>query len=196
MKKKVLGLAIAAMSFVAFSGMAQTPTTAESNCASAADCPQKECVKKECSKKECCKLDKKGRRGAIANPFEGINLSADQQAKIKQLDERRREARKQKAADRKAAKHQADSAHIAAFKAERKAYLGEVKEILGPENYMIYLENIVINGQANGPKMHKSDKFLGKHKKADGRRGDRKHGKADKRQARADIRSNANAATR
>ncbi len=75
MKKKILSLALVAMSFVTFSSMAQTATsTADGNkkervCREKADCQQK---------REC------------RNPFAGLNLTEAQQAKLKELNDHRK----------------------------------------------------------------------------------------------------------
>ena len=130
MKKKILSLALVAMSFVTFSSMAQTATsTADGNkkermCREKADCQQK---------RECC------------NPFAGLNLSEAQQAKLKELNDHRKTEKLEAAKARKESKQRLDSTRIADRRASKKAYLEEVKAIIGPDQYVIFLENIVLN---------------------------------------------------
>lgn len=173
MKKKVLGLALIAMSFVAFNGMAQNPA------AKTAKQDNAKCAKAgECGKKQC-----------KMNPFEGITLSDAQQAKLKQLNDSRKAARDQQAQVRKAQKQNNDSVRSAERRADKKKYLDEVKAIIGPDNYVIFLENMYINGGGQ----HKGSKAMGpgkdiKHGKGDMKgakdpRGDRKGPRGDKRPA-------------
>lgn len=93
------------------------------------------------------------------NPFEGLNLTAEQQTK---LDALRAECQRQKTADREQAKADRKEAKQAAKQAQtekRKEMLAKVKEILTPEQYNQFLENNFVNG---GHKM-----------KAEGHRGDK-----------------------
>ncbi len=128
MKKKILSLALVAMSFVTFSSMAQTATsTADGNkkermCREKADCQQK---------RECC------------NPFAGLNLSEAQQAK---LNDHRKTEKLEAAKARKESKQRLDSTRIADRRASKKAYLEEVKAIIGPDQYVMFLENFYVNG--------------------------------------------------
>lgn len=146
MKKKVLGLAFAAISLFAFNGMAQTPSNQT--------CPlNKENVKcKKNEKRNCCKA---------VNPFEGLNLSDSQKSQLQQLDSKRKAARQQQAQSRKETKQRNDSARMAARRAEKKSYLEEVKAIIGPEQYVVFLENMYVNGggkQNGGKALMKHDK--------------------------------------
>ena len=80
MKKKILGFALVAMSFVGFTAMAQTtpdPTA-----------PRQENVREK-------KADKKERRQQV-NPFEGMTLTDSQQAQLQQLDSKRQAGRAKK----------------------------------------------------------------------------------------------------
>ena len=89
MKKKILGFALVAMSFVGFTAMAQTtpdPTA-----------PRQENVREK-------KADKKERRQQV-NPFEGMTLTDSQQAQLQQLDSKRQ-----------------------------------------PDQYVVFLENVYVNG--------------------------------------------------
>lgn len=144
MKKKVLGIALLAMSFVGFSAAAQTPAT---NAPS-----QQESVKKG---------DRQGRKAQV-NPFEGMNLSDAQQAQLKQLNEKRQSERQARKQTRKDEKQRNDSARMAERRNEKKSYLDQVKAIVGPEQYVVFLENFYVSG---------GNKAAMGHKSKDGRKG-------------------------
>lgn len=130
MKKKILGFALVAMSFVGFTAMAQTtpdPTA-----------PRQENVREK-------KADKKERRQQV-NPFEGMTLTDSQQAQLQQLDSKRQADRAKKEQVRKDDRQRRDSARIADRRAAKKSYLEEVKAILTPDQYVVFLENIYVNG--------------------------------------------------
>lgn len=160
MKKTIVSLAIAALSLSTFSVMAQNNTNVNDNSV------KKECVKgdKKCDKDG--KMGKGPRAGkdmkAKKNPFEGINLSEAQKTKLQELDNKQKEARMAKKEEMKAQKQEMkaqklanDSVKKAERKAAKKAYLEEVKAIIGPENYVIFLENVYLNGgdKPRGDKM-------------------------------------------
>lgn len=162
MKKKILGLAFIAMSLVTFNGMAQN--NADSNT------QKQENVKNAKGRKG----DKKERRPQC-NPFEGMQLTDAQQAQLKQLDSQRKAAREQQALARKENKQRNDSAKLAERRASRKSYLDEVKAIIGPDQYVVFLENMYVNGGG-----HNHDKPVfskTKDGKTQGDRPDRKNGK-------------------
>lgn len=150
MNKKVLGLALIAVSAIAMTGVAQTPAATTS------------------ATQEKIRTDRKAAKESRkqVNPFEGLNLTDSQKTQLQQLDAKRSEARKQAARARKVDKQQKDSVRSESRKAAKKAYLAEVKTILTPEQYTVFLENMYVNGGA-----HKN------HKKfADGRKDGKKHG--------------------
>lgn len=139
MKKKILGLAVIAMSMVSFSSVAQN--TKSNNCAPNADCPTvcQPCptTPANCAPSKCDRHD----------PYKGLNLTSTQREKLNQLDADRRQARVDKAQLHKADRLRNDSLR----RADRKNYLEEVKAIVGPEQYVIYLENIVLDSpRVNG----------------------------------------------
>lgn len=135
MKKKILGLAIIAMSLTAFNGFAQNSATDSS-------------AKQECAKKECVKGRKadKAVRNRQVNPFEGLNLTDAQKTQLQQLDSKRKAAREEQAQARKADKQRDNATRVADRRASRKAYLEEVKAIVGPDQYVVFLENMYVNG--------------------------------------------------
>lgn len=143
MKKNILGLAIIAMSMVSFSAMAQPRQKAQ--CHNAEQCTT-----------DGCKQDAtKEKRGAMPNPFAGIELSDSQKSQLKELMTKRHEARKEKMAARKAEKNHNDSARAEGFREMRKQHLQDIKSILTPEQYVTFLENSVINSQQGHPGMRK-----------------------------------------
>lgn len=130
MKKTVLGLAIAAMSFTAFGTMAQTTT-----CNNAATCNNEQVctANTNCTKAEC-------------SLFEGLNLTDTQKAQLQKLNADRKASREQLAKARKENKMRTDSAARVDRRASKKEYLEEVKAIIGPDQYVTFLENVYING--------------------------------------------------
>ena len=146
MKKKVLGFALIAMSVVGFNAAAQDN----------GKCTGSKCDKNECVKN--AKGDKAKKKGMKEdrNPFAGLTLTEAQKTKLQQLDEKNRsemkakaEARrsemKGKAEARRAEKMRNDSVMRSERRASQKAYLEEVKAILGPDQYVAFLENFYLN---------------------------------------------------
>lgn len=126
MKKTILGLAIIAFGTTAFNASAQNPCT-------------NDCQKKE---RTCCTNNNKCTQ-KCTNPFDGLTLTDAQKTDLNRLDERRKTLCRERSQERKQC---SDSLR----KASRKAYLDEVKSIIGPEQYVVFLENIYVNG----PGMH------------------------------------------
>lgn len=88
------------------------------------------------------------------NPFDGLNLTEQQQTAINNLQNERRQActaaakakKEQKADKQKADKQKVDPKQKAEQrKASREAYLAKVKSILTPEQYTQFLENVYVN---------------------------------------------------
>lgn len=132
------------------------------NCADAKACCKKDgkaCAKesKACGKegKGCCKQG--------ARLFEGVNLTAEQQTKLAALRESQqakaaqawgerakmsKEVRKERAkvAREEARKDRAERDSM--MKANKRAYLDGVKQILTPEQYVVFLENAYFTATA------------------------------------------------
>lgn len=134
MKKKILGFALIAMTLTAFNGMAQNPdnnnTTAKQECVKG-----KKADKQECRKQLC--------------PFDGLNLTDAQKTQLQQLDNKRKAARQEQTQARKDKKQEMKNDRLAERQAAKKAYLEEVKAIIGPDNYVVFLENFYVNGGGN-----------------------------------------------
>lgn len=137
MKKTVLGLAIAAMSFTAFSTMAQTTA-----CNNTASCNNEQVCTTNAA---CTKVDAVCTGGECAL-FDGLNLTDTQKAQLQKLNANRRIARELMAKARKETKMRDVQAARADRRASKKQYLEEVKAIIGPDQYVTFLENVYING--------------------------------------------------
>lgn len=115
----------------------------------------------EGSKKESRAKDRNVCRGPKApNPFEGLNLSAEQQTK---LDALKAECKANCEAQAKQ-RQEARKAKRDGVCAARAGQLAKIKEILTPEQYVKFLENSYLN------KGGKFDKKNGRHDRS-GKRG-------------------------
>lgn len=122
MRKKILGLVMAALAIGTVGAYAQT----ESQCSSAS-CTSTE---KQCKKEKKEKCHKKGPRQERVDPFTGIQLTQEQQQKLDNLK-----------AERKAKKEAAKKEEKQAKAAEKKQFDAQVAEILTPEQYNQYKAN-------------------------------------------------------
>lgn len=132
MKKLIIAMAFAAITATGFTAAAKT---------------DKKCGKQECTRTEqCAKAAKCGKQACdslqcfAARPceFEGLNLTDAQKTQIQAIKAEQRT----NAQAAKAAKQQAKADRRAAKEAARTEYLAKVKEVLTPEQYVQYLENI------------------------------------------------------
>lgn len=131
------------MSMMSFSSFAQTQQ------------PNTTCAAQQCaaSQTTCpvsgAKCDAKG-KGQKADPFAGLTLTDTQKAQLQELKAKRANDRATARADkqqaRKADIRRNDSTRVA----DRKQYLEEVKAIVGPDQYVMFLENIVLNSPNGG----------------------------------------------
>lgn len=139
MKKTILIAAVAVASMVSFGAMAQNQK-----------CDVK-CDSHACSKVMKCE---KSQARPCPNPFDGLNLSAEQQDKLKALKPcpaDKKEARKE---ERRRQRQQKDSlAQVA-----HEKYLADVKSVLTPEQYVQFLENIAKQARPDKMKKFKGDK--------------------------------------
>lgn len=174
MKKKLLGTALIIAALATFNMSAQEPAvTTGKVCTENAGCHKAAKDKNhskghkhgDCTATDCTQAKKGDRKGQRPDFFRGITLTAEQQAQIDSLRPRRPECKADgaacdKAAKAKDAKAKADrKGHDKKFRgprhhgmngARKAAYVKKVKEILTPEQYVVFLENIVM-GPAQCP---------------------------------------------
>lgn len=141
MKKKLVALAFVAISLISFSSLAQN------------DAPAKSC---DLAGQAACNKDKKCDKPC---PFDGLNITDAQKAQLQQLQQAKREQAKQqkqeKRCEMKAERQQA-----------KRQYLADVKAILTPDQYVLFLENFYVNTNPGG--MHHKQAM--KHCKGDGKK--------------------------
>lgn len=166
MKKTILSFAFIVAGIFAFNASAQQPANAPACCQNGAT-------------SECCQLAKPGQKPKAPklNPFEGITLTAEQQASIDKLNEKikqeRVDAKKDRAENAKKARK--------AGKDAKKEYLNELKKILTPEQYTTYLENMVTTvPNKPGKEMRKGDRKMPQDIRKGERKGNRKDAVKDK----------------
>lgn len=142
---------------------------------------------KQCPNKEQCAKQGKGRKGECPNPFASLNLTADQQTKLNALKEEQQKAReakmaqkKEQKAEKKEQKAQDREAARAAKVQAKKDYLGKVKEILTPEQYVEFLEVSFVNAQPQQKGMKPGKDGRGKKGAAVGQGKPGRDGKAGK----------------
>lgn len=144
MKKTLLSAVVVTMSLFTFNAMAHGK-----------QCDKKDCPKETCDKhKPCDKMAKPN----CPNPFAGIELTQAQQEKLDALKSSCTIKNKKKG-DRKKYRQYRDSiARDAKVK-----HLARVKKILTPEQYVQFLENMVLDSHKNAPK-HMKHNRKGMHK--------------------------------
>ena len=167
MKKKFSTLALALIAAAGIGVMAQNPAP--------------DCCKKghgdNCDKKEAPCLDRAQADSLRATMlFDGIQLTPDQQAKINQLRADKAKARMEARKAEKQARAEFGKARMDARKAAIKADLEKMKQILTPEQYVQYLENMVTSAPAPGRMDGKAPRHAHKDMKAAPGRADKNKG--------------------
>lgn len=129
--------------------------------------------KKECrgDKREICKGDMKGLRNAVnQDALNGIELTEDQKTAINALNEQNAQQAKARAEQkRQERKDAADQKRIKLedrreqLRADRRQVLDQLKQILTPEQYTMYLENIVVENSGAKPMMHGTRNHIDRH---------------------------------
>lgn len=159
MTKKIMTIAVAVATLFSFSSFAQTTDACkkEGKCVKTEKCEGKRDCKKECKKdgrRDC----KKGDMKKCFNPFQGIELTADQQTKLKAIPTPRQVL--------KASKKEKSATNVNPMefvKNVRKDYLRQIKQVLTPEQYVQFLENSYLNQHSgHGPKGIKGGKNMKK----------------------------------
>ena len=169
MKKKILGIALLAVSLVSLPSLAQQPQT----------CNSGSCSTSSSSCTPATQCNKQARPKAV-DPFAGLNLNDSQKAQLKALGEKNRDTRCEQGKAIKAQRAQCDSTARADRKAIKKQYLNDVKAMVGPEQYVIFLENFYVNGGDRAPQalkqqMKGNNKFQAQRNK----NGKKQNGKAN-----------------
>lgn len=153
MKKKIFGMLIAFATIASGSVYAQTQQAKD----------------KSGAKPECCipaAINKNKQAKPKFNPFDGVQLTSDQQQRLQvlrqglgpvklskeEMEKLSDEQKKQMRQENKAKKAEA-----------KKKYLSGVKEILTPEQYVIFLENVYLYQPEKGKgNLHGNKKMKGK----------------------------------
>lgn len=164
MKKIILSLAVLLVSTISAVSYAQAPASNDNKSSRIENAGK---AKKD---KKSAKENKGERKVDTMKAFEGLNLSAQQQQQLQDLQKNLRAEKAGEKKDKKedlseAQKKELKKANKAAKKERKQKYLNGVKSILTPDQYVIFLENFYVNqgGMDNkAPKMSK--KFDGKKK--------------------------------
>ena len=141
MRKKVLGLVIAALSFSAFGTFAQSEVqTGKASCEQTSNCKKgdKNCKKVKKDGKNF-KKEHKGHDSKMSriNPFDGIELTAEQKQQIEALKAERKAKMGKEKDKREAQKKAAKEARAQ----EKMEFDKKVAQILTPEQYAQYQSN-------------------------------------------------------
>lgn len=169
MKKNFLAAAFLGVSMSTFNAFAQTPQST---------CPDT-CEPQTCQTENC--IVPPGGRLKNFDPFIGTTLTDTQKSKLADLNKQRAEKTKAKKTEQSKERQAMDSIR----RADKVNYLHSVRDIVGPENYVIFLENIAIdqpqrmgaNPGKPGMNQQKFTKGDNQRKRGDMKKGDRPNGK-------------------
>lgn len=147
MKKTIFGIAILAASIIG--STASAAQVAQDN----SSCPKQE----QCQKSKDCKKGKKdgkrghgekaqgkhghGKKGQGFNPFEGIELTADQQSRIDALRAEQKAKHEAQRAERKEEKAAAKQEARAQREAQMNEFDAQVQTILTADQFQVYTAN-------------------------------------------------------
>ena len=159
MKKGILSIAVVAASLFSFNAFAQDKSATPDCCNTPAQCVNAQACP---GNPQACPGNPQACPGnpqacpvqrPCADPFAGIDLTQEQQTKLTALREKCRTNRAAADKARKDRFQQRDSM----VRANKKQRLEEVKAILTPEQYVVFLENMVVAnpGHDRGPAPHK-----------------------------------------
>lgn len=209
MKLKLILATMIGLSFAMTDAAAQTVTSSNPQAASARVCGR-DSSKCDRAMRAIKKYGKDGamrRSDRMARPprdvYAGLNLTAEQRARLQALQERRLSQARERRTRGMAIDTSMTVGQLAQMRQTRDSarrdeqiqYLREVKEIIGPDQYVVFLENIVVDQAAPGRQMGKQmgkrqssrhDKttaFKGRHDRRDRKgadQGARSHKKAEK----------------
>lgn len=170
MKRKILACLAVVFAIGASEAFAQSAVSANTVEGNQAKKEYKKDGKKECGRKDCrkqrCKKDRvkdrkgqaravKGRRRSAFrnNPYAGMNITEAQRARLDTLRARRMANRPQRPAiDSTMTFEEIQLVKDSVRRAGRLEYLREVREIVGPDQYVIFLENIAVDHPSGRPR--------------------------------------------
>lgn len=133
--KKMIKLAIVAVALCGLPAIAQNQNNNTTTC-----------TKPDCQNPTECVVNGKD-KGQRPDPFAGINLTESQKQALDKIQSDRKakyEARKADVKKDKQQRREAADARKMDRKNDRREYLNSVKGVLTPEQYVVFLENIVI----------------------------------------------------
>lgn len=141
MKKIIVATALAlALTGAAF---ASNPTPA-----AATACPQAACPATQACRQDAPRF----------NPFDGIQLTNDQQTAINNLNEQQRQNRENARSERRQERRDRSEAARTQRDQCRRDYLTSLKGILTPEQYVTFLENCFVNVQPGRPEGNRPER--------------------------------------
>lgn len=140
MKKYLMTMAVVAASMMTMSAFAQTVRTGNGD--SCKKAKEGKCV----VSRQCSKSDSTCRKAAY-NPFEGLNLTEQQQARLQAIPRPGKVAATAVNGARGAGVQQNVPAKKAIRRDIRANYLKEIQQVLTPEQYVKYLENYYISAK-------------------------------------------------
>lgn len=134
MKKKIMTIAIALSALCVLPSVAKNPDTNNTNVPA--------CEAGACNQGGQCRGDRADRQANRPNPFEGITLTPEQQSALSALEAQR--------PSRSQADSEARAQAREARKEARRNYLNQVKDVLTPDQYVTFLENIALQQGNHG----------------------------------------------
>ncbi len=153
----------------AFAGTASAQKNCETACPDKEGCKKEQCDKKcsdkDCKKEDCKKIECKGKEGKRCDkreckkacPFEGLNLTEEQQVKIQDLDKAMKASKEEMKAQAKENKGENKVNPREAMKELRTKYLADLKNILTADQYTQFLQNFYVNQMPSRPNKLKAD---------------------------------------
>lgn len=141
MKKKIMTIALALSALCVLPSVAKNPDNNNT--------PAPTCQASACAQEQSCRGNRHDRQANRPNPFEGITLTPEQQTALSAI-ESQRPGRDQMDSTARAQARQAR-------KEARRNYLNQVKEVLTPDQYVTFLENIAMQQGNRGNRQARQD---------------------------------------
>ncbi len=156
--KKIFSLALATIALCGIPAVAQTQKT--TTCTTPTE---------QCKAAENCKPATCGKNPGHCDAFTGLNLTDAQKQSLTELRNNRRTAQQARKQEKQMAKKEDRRQNDSLRKTERREYLANVKNILTPEQYVVFLENIVVEQPMPGGRNHKMHADRGRRIQKDSR---------------------------